>query len=224
MQKTQAGFSLVELMVVLVVIAAMTAVAIFYAVSHKKAYQPDDQALQISDILQEGRQRALTQRRPMRVEVNLNTNVVRLYDENLSTTSAADDILVKSFSMFASTSVRVDTRPSEIAYQPNEPMPVPPAVFTTSVYPSSISQNVCTIRFLANGTAVNAGTDAIGTGAVPTGLTLFVWAPKPTNVAESDIARAITVLGPTGVIRMWEFDRQSAASNKWEDSRRAGTY
>ena len=126
--------------------------------------------------------------------------------------------------MFASANVKVNTRPSNIGYEPQEPMPVPPAVFTSSVYTPSISQNVCTIRFLANGTAVNAGTNAVGAGAVPTGVTLFVWAPKPSNPSESVIARAITVLGATGVIRMWEFDSQSTAINKWKDSRRAGTY
>ena len=75
----------------------------------------------------------------------------------------------------------------------------PLAVFKTSVYPTSISQNVCTIRFLANGSAVDAGTNAIGGGAVATGVSLHVWSPNKNNNAQSDIARCITVLGATGV-------------------------
>ena len=71
------GFSMPELLVVLTIIGVMGAVAIFYATAHKKLYQPDDQALQIADILQEGRQRALTQRRPMRVEINLTNNTAK---------------------------------------------------------------------------------------------------------------------------------------------------
>lgn len=223
-RRNERGFSVVELLVVCAVIAVMSAIVLFYTSAHKKAYQPDEQALQIADILQEARQRSLTQRRTMRVEINLTTNVARLYDENTNAASASDDVLLRSLALFATTNVRMDTRPSEITYNPAESMPVPNAVFKSSVYSPSVGQNVCTIRFLANGTAVDAGTDAIGTGSVPTGVTLHIWSPNKTNTAQSDIARSLTVLGPSGVIRMWEFDHNSAASNKWKDSHRASSY
>ncbi len=222
--RSDAGFSVVELIVVVGVIAIMSTVVLFYASAHKKLYAPDEEALQITDILQEARQRSLTQRRPMRVEVNLTNNTVKLYDENIDATTANDDFLIKALNLSPSSSVRVDTRPSEISVNPPETMPVPNAVYSSSVYSTSISQNVCTIRFLPNGTAVNAGTNAIGSGAVPTGLTLFVWSPNKNNNAQSDIARSVTVLGATGVIRLWEYDHSSAASNKWKDSRRSSSY
>ncbi len=222
--RAESGFSVTELLVVVAIIAVMSAIVIFYANSHKKAYQPDDEATQIADIMQEARQRALTQRRTMRVEINLTTNIVKLYDENIDATSASDDVALKSFVLFAPANVKVDTRPSEIAYNPAESAPVPNAVFKTSVYTPSIGQNVCTIRFLANGTVVDAGTNAVGSGAVATGVTLHMWAPNKITPTQSDIARSITVLGSTGVIRMWEFDHSSAASNKWKDSRRSSSY
>ncbi|MEP6944989.1 MAG: prepilin-type N-terminal cleavage/methylation domain-containing protein [Acidobacteriota bacterium] len=223
-KRANSGYSIVELLVVLAVLAILTSISIFYAAGHKKLYQPDDQALQISDILQEARQRALTQRRSMRVEINTTTNTVKLYDENLDATTASDDVALKSLALFTTVNVRVDTRPAEISYNPPESLPVPSAVFKPSVYPPSISQTVATIRFLANGSAVDAGTNAIGTGAVPTGVTLHIWAPSKANTAQSDIARSITILGATGVIRLWEFDRSSSASNKWEDSRRSSSF
>jgi len=222
-KRFDAGFSIPELLVVLSIIGVMSAVVIFYATAHKKLYQPDDQALQIADMLQEGRQRALTQRRPMRVEINLTNNTAKLYDE-ITTATADDDVLLKALTLFSSANVKVDTRPAEIGYNPPESMPVPNAVFKTSVYPRSISQNVCTIRFLANGSAVDAGTNATGTGAVPTGVTLHIWQPNKSTPTNSDISRSITVLGATGVIRMWEFDHTSTASNKWKDSRRTSSY
>lgn len=218
------GFSILELLVVVGIIIVMTTAVLFYATAHKKLYQPDDQSLQIADMLQEGRQRALTQRRTMRVEINLTNNTAKLYDENTNATTATDDVLLKSLTLFATSNVRMDARPSEIGYNPAETMPVPNCVFKTSVYPTSISQNVCTIRFLANGSAVDAGTNAVGAGAVATGVTLHVWQPNKTNNNQSDIARSITVLGATGVIRLWEFDHSSAASNKWKDSRRSSSY
>ena len=222
--KVESGFSLIELLVVVGIMGVMATMVLFYANAHRKLYQPDEQALLLADMLQEGRQRALTERRTMRVEINLTTNTARLYDENRDSTVSTDDVLLKGMNLFAAANVRVDTRPSEISYNPPETMNVPNAVFAPSVYPPSISQSVCTIRFLANGTAVNAGTNAVGTGAVPTGLTLHIWSPKASNNAQSDIARSITVLGATGVIRLWEFDRNSTLTNKWKDSRRSSSY
>jgi Tfp pilus assembly protein FimT len=219
-----AGHSIVELLVAFVIIGVLSGIVLFYASAHKRLYQPDDQALQIADILQEARQRSLTMRRPMRVEINRTINTVKLYDENTNATTASDDVLLKTFNLFSSYYVRIDTRPAEIAYNPAETLPVPNAVFKPSVYPSSISQNVCTIRFLANGSAVDAGTNAIGSGAAILGVTLHVWAPNRTNAAESDIARSLTILGATGVIRMWEYDHTSTALNKWKDSRRSSSY
>ena len=221
---SESGFSVTELLVAVAIIGIMSATAIFYVSAHKKAYQPDDQALQIADILQEARQRSLTQRRAMRVEINLTTNTVRLYDENTDSTTAGDDVTLKTFTLFAPANVKVNAPPSEIGYNPQEPMPTPNALFKPSVYPPSIAQNVCTIRFLANGSVVDGGTNAIGAGAVVTGVTLHIWSPNKNTPSQSDIARAITVLGPTGVIRAWEFDHSSVAANKWEDSRRSSSY
>lgn len=222
--QNRAGFSIVELLVVISIIAVLSTVALFYASAHKKLYQPDDQALQLADMLQEARQRALTQRRVMRVEINLTTNTAKLYDENTNATSSSDDSMIKAMNLFSTNNVRVDTRPSEISYNPAESLPVPNAVFKSSVYTPSAAQNVCTIRFLPNGSAVDAGTNATGTGAVATGVTLHIWSPNKTDNTKSDISRSITVLGATGVIRLWEFDHNSTASNKWKDSRRSSSY
>ena len=222
--KSEAGFSVIEILVVVGIIGILSSIAIFYATNHKKAYQPDDQALMLADMLQEARQRALTQRRTMRVEINLATNTAKLYDENANATTASDDVVIKAMNLFAPTNVKVDSRPGQIAYNPAEQLPVPNAVFKPSVYTPSISQRVCTIRFLANGSAVDAGTNPTGAGAVPTGVTLHVWAPKQADATQSDIARSITILGATGVIRLWEYDPASTASNKWKDSRRSSTY
>jgi type II secretory pathway pseudopilin PulG len=222
--EAEAGFSAVEMLVVVSMILVLTAITIFYATPHKKAFQPDEEALQIADILQEARQRALTERRPMRVEINLSNYTVKLYDENVDQTTVNDDVLLRGLTLFADADVKINTNPTEATYTPPESMPVPAAVFKSSVYPPSISQTVCTIRFLANGTAVDAGTNAVGSGAVPTGITLFVWSPKKATPTQADILRSVTVLGPTGVIRLWEFDHDSSATNKWQDSRRSSSY
>jgi type II secretory pathway pseudopilin PulG len=220
---SEAGFSLIELMTVAFVILVLGGISLFYLTGHQKAYKPDDESLLVTDILQEARQRSLTERRTMRVEINLSNNTARLIDENQNPTTPDDDVVLKSVNLYNTAEVKMGPMPQNIGYNPPEPLPAPLAVFKPSVYPSSISQNVCTLRFRSDGTVVDAGNNATGTGAVMTGATIPVWSPKGTT-NESTIARAITVIGSTGTIRLWEFDTNLTGTNKWKDSRRYGTY
>jgi prepilin-type N-terminal cleavage/methylation domain-containing protein len=219
----ESGFSIVELLIVLLISAIMLAITGYYFVNHQKLYKPDDQALKIVDILQEARQRSLTQRETVRVEIDLTDNIVRLVDENTPTTET-DDREVRRNTLLPQNEVKLQNRPNDISYNPPEVLPAPTAVFTASIYPSSSTHNVCTIRFQSNGTVVNAGTNAIGAGATVTGYTLHIWSPKATNTNEADIARSITIIGSTGSIRIWEFNRNSTDTNKWNDSRSSSVY
>jgi prepilin-type N-terminal cleavage/methylation domain-containing protein len=219
----QGGFSLIELVVVLAIILIMASVAVFNYVGHQRLFKPDEQSSKIIDILQEARQRSLTQRETMRVEIDLTDNVVRLIDESLATT-AADDKKIRETVLVSNTDVKINVRPPDISLDPPETLPVPTAQFKTSTYLPSAGHTVCTIRFQRNGTVVNEGTSDIGANATVTGLTLYVWSPSKTNASVSEQARAITVIGTTGSIRQWEWKRSSTLTNKWDDSRRSGAY
>lgn len=217
------GFSIVELLIVLTVATIITSVSIFYLSGHQRLYKPDEQSLKLIDLLQEARQRSLTQRETMRVEIDLNDNSARLIDENTPSV-ASDDVEIREVTLYPSELVKINSQPPDIVTFPNETLPVPAAQFPQSVYPNSVTHNVCTFRFLRNGTVVNAGTNAIGDNASQTGATLFIWSPKKDNASVSEIARAITIIGATGSIRLWEYNRASSDTNKWKDSRRTGTY
>lgn len=214
--KSNAGYSLIELLLVLTIITIMSAVTGYYLTFHKQAYRADDQALQIIDILQEARQRSLTQRLTMRVEIDMTTNSVKLYNEQTPTTTN-DDVLIRQVSLMPVDQVIIDKKPSEITETPPEPIPTGDAEFKTSTYPSSNSHKVCTMRFQSDGKV----TDAAG---VTTGNNLYVWMPNKTDPTKSDIARAITVIGSTGSIRLWEYVVTSPDNNKWKDSRRTAGY
>ena len=92
--RRQSGFSLIELLAVFVVIGILVALSLIYANPHQKMYKPDDQSLQITDLLQEARQRSLTQRETMRLEISKTNNTASLYEEN-GTATADDDRLLK---------------------------------------------------------------------------------------------------------------------------------
>jgi prepilin-type N-terminal cleavage/methylation domain-containing protein len=223
LNSVQKGFSIVEVLVVLAIIVTVGAAASYYFSGHQKLYKTDDQTLLIADFLQEARQRSLTQRETMRVEIDLTDNQIRLIDENDVTTSDDDEVL-KAMALYFPNEVRMDMRPNNIAYNPPEPLPVPTANFVPSVYPPSATHQVCTLRFLSNGTVSDGGTNPIGDGAIVRGATIHVWQPSAENPDESSIARALTVIGSTGSVRLWEYDPGFPGSNKWKDSRRVGTY
>lgn len=222
-RKTEAGFSLAELLIVLSIVMVMICVTGYYFLAHQKLYKPDDQTLKIIDVLQEARQRSLTQRETVRVEIDLTDNTVKLFDEN-GASSSTDDREIRRVTLLAQTDVKLSQRADNITYNPPETLPAPTAVFAPSVYPSSSSHNVCTIRFQSNGTVMDAGTNGTGTGAVITGYSLHIWAPKKSNPNDAEIARSITIIGSTGSIRLWEFDKTATATNKWQDARRTTVY
>jgi prepilin-type N-terminal cleavage/methylation domain-containing protein len=217
------GFSMVELLIVLTVITILTGISLFYLSGHERLFRPDEEALKIIDIFQEARQRSLTQRETMRVEIDLTDSMVRLIDENQPNTPD-DDRQIRTIILLPQSDVKINSRPPDISTNPVEIMPVPIAQFKPSVYPASATHNVCTFRFLRNGTVVNEGTDSIGSNATTTGLTLFIWSPKQGNANESEISRAITVIGATGSVRFWEYNRNVTDANKWKDSRRSSIY
>lgn len=211
---------MIELIIVIVILSIMTAIPMLYLNASQKLYKPDSEALKIADIFQEARQRSLTQRKTMRVEIDLDDKVIRLINENKND-SADDHTVIKRMFLLPTNELTIDKRPLNITTNPPETFPAPTANFYISTYPKSASHRVCTVRFLSNGSVVNAGSDDTGTGAVPTGITLFIWSPNDANPNNSEIARAITIISTTGSIRMWEYDKNATAANKWKDSRRS---
>lgn len=213
--KNAEGFSLIELLIVVVLIAILSTISLIFLTSAQRLTRPDDQSLQIADILQEARQRALTQRVTMRVQIDITANVVRLINEQLPNT-ANDDVIIRQVPLLPNSQVRVNPRPDNIPYNPPEPLPAPTAVFLQSTYPLSPNNQVCTLRFRNGGDVVNAGNNDIGGGAIPQGVTLHVWSPTTANPNVSEIARSITVIGSTGSIRLWKFNPASIQANRWE--------
>jgi prepilin-type N-terminal cleavage/methylation domain-containing protein len=219
LKNLQRGFSLIELLVVLGIIAIMSTVSLIYFTSTKQLYKADEQGLQIVDLIQEARQRALTQRETMRVELDLSSNIARLIDEN-SSSVATDDQILRIVSFYDKSEVRIDTKPNNINISPAEIAPVPTAVFKPSTYIYSPAHTVCTLRFLLNGTVVDAGTSDVGANANSVGTTLYIWKPKQGSTTDAELARAITIVGSSGSVRMWEYTQQNG-TYVWKDSHRS---
>ena len=210
----QSGYSLLELMMVMVIGFILMSASFFYLTSHKSLYKVEDQALELLDVLQEAKQFALNQRQTMRVEINATKNAILIIDENTATLGDSDDRIIKQVKLANSNEATVGTRPANISVEPGEPSPVPKPTFAPSSHPLTTGNSVVVLRFTSTGLVLSAGTNSVGSGSTMTGATIYVWRPKKNAPTDSDLTRGITVLGASGTIRMWNY-MHNAASPSW---------
>lgn len=197
------GFSFIELIIVLLIVSIISVITLM-SVKGEKKYLADSQAYQIVDILQEARQRSLSQRETMRVEFNQTRNTVRLISEN-EPGKADDDTEIRSIKLQDPSYVVVGATPQNVVNPPSEISLTPVLTFKKSVHPLSNSDTVATLRFVRTGKVLDAGSNSIGDNSSVTGATIYVWMPdydssgKP--LKEGTIIRAITVQGTSGLSR-----------------------
>lgn len=206
----QYGFSLLELIVVLLVITVLTAVSVISFAGTRK-YNADDQAQEIVDVLNQARQSALNQRRTFRVEINKTKNKITLINEN-EYNDASDDKIVKSVALRKD--VFVNSVPSNVLANPTYSSPIPVLSYAAGNYPLSSGEEKITLRFARNGRVLDTGSDNIGTGSLMRGATIYVYTNKDkTNTPE--IIRAVTVSQTSGntAILKCSFDANNKCGN-----------
>jgi|SRR5262249_2792348 len=184
------GFSLIELLVVITVIAIVTGIAVFQFVNTREAYNADDAAYKVMNYFREAYSRAVSDHHSFRVTINNSTGIISLIDErtfggisngeNLS----GGAVLVKSEPL----GVRVSLA------QPTGVNPPPaPFNYAAATFPS----NVWTGHFQSIGSV----TDASGN---PQSCTLFFQPSDRTNIPS--LIRAVTVFGSSGSVRFWMYN------------------
>lgn len=200
--KSAAGFSMAELLVVMAIIAIMAAVSIPYIYSYRVLYKSEEQALKVMDIMRETSQLALTRRRTFRMEVDMTDNALLIIDEN----GSADDILIKSIPFEAPGMLRLDVKPAGIS-QPNPPNYNPAVFALDSVGHMNgstpvIGHRVWALRFRSDGSVVTAANN-------PVSATMFIFpsaGPSSDVPTDNKQVRAITVYGGSGAVRYWKYD------------------
>lgn len=207
---SQKGFSLIELLLVIMMIAILVAVSVMSFASTRK-YDADNQALELVDLLNQARQSALNQRRVFRVEINKTKRQVSLINENDFNT-ADDDRIVKFITLRKG--VFVNEVPSNVAAAPTASTPIPILDFVSSGYPLSSGEEKVTLRFARNGRVLDTGSDSIGTGSLMRGATIYVYTNRE-GTDTPEIIRAVTVTqtsGSTSILRC-SFDSTKKCGN-----------
>lgn len=204
------GFSIIELIIVLGIIAVMSAISLPYIVNFKKGYKSEDQAIKMIDVMRETAQLALNRRRTMRFQIDLTANAMLIIDEF----NAQPDVLVKSIPLELTRDLRNDIIPVGVTI-PNPPNYANIA-FTTDttghrVGAATVNGNsIWAARFRSDGSVVNAAN-------VPISASIYIWPPvtpgstTPRNLAE---VRAITLFGGSGAIRYWKHNGTTFVANQ----------
>jgi prepilin-type N-terminal cleavage/methylation domain-containing protein len=173
----RAGFSLIELMVVLGVIGVATAMAVLVMPSALVSAKADSGATRLQSVLRTAREQAISQRRNVRVAFNTpNQIVVSREDVPGPGTTVLTTILLEdgmSFRLFAG-------------------LPDTPDAFGSGSATSF--GTATTYKFTSEGSFVDQNGDAVN-GTVFLGRT-----NEPLS------ARAVSLFGPTALIRQWRWN------------------
>jgi prepilin-type N-terminal cleavage/methylation domain-containing protein len=192
-QRPEAGFSLIELLVVVAMVVILTTISVFALRSSKRSYAPDDEANQIVSFFREAHQRALSQRQTQRVTIDRNQLLVRLMDEGLL--PGGDEVEIirgKLNGTVAMTQPRIG----------GNLLPLPPAPYNynTAVF----TDGVCQFRFRADGSVVDSAGNSVSA--------TFFFTPLDMNDQSQTLVRSVTLFGPSGSTRAWKYD---AANTKF---------
>lgn len=210
----ESGFSLIELIIVMLVISILSVLALMSFRADDK-YLADTQAYQIIDIIQEARQRSLTQHQTMRVEINQTRRTIRLIAEN-EPGNADDDKEIRNIKLEDPKNVIVGLPPKNIVKNPSDTSISPLLAFKKSVHPLSATDTVATLRFVRNGKVLNAGSNSIGDNSTITGATIYVWMPDDGQTPiNGSVIRAITVQAVSGISQYLKCPLTNGKCENW---------
>jgi prepilin-type N-terminal cleavage/methylation domain-containing protein len=184
---SDAGFSMIELLLVLAVTAVLTGITIFSLRSSKRSYAPDDEATQIVSYFREAHQRALSQRQTQRVTIDRNNLVIRLMDEGLL--PGGDEVEIIRGKLNGTVSMQQPTVNSVL-------IPMPPGPYNYNAAP--FANGVIQFRFRADGSVVDAAGNSISS--------TFFFTPLDMNDQSINLVRGVTLFGPSGSTRTWKYD------------------
>lgn len=188
------GFSVVELLAVVAIIAIMIAIALPSIFTGRRIYAVDDASNQIVDILQFAQQRALSERQTMRVELVPGTSTTRgtiqVVDQETLLAGAGDDVVIRNELLPENKDVTINTATGLL------PSPPSPFNFQQWTWPGGM----LVIRFRPDGTVTNGAN-------IPQSLTMTMYVPISEGVPDLGLTRAITVFGPTGTARSWFYNQ-----------------
>jgi prepilin-type N-terminal cleavage/methylation domain-containing protein len=180
----ESGFTLIELLVVVAIIAVSLVVTIAVNPQFIRTAKADAGVIQAMEVLRSARETAISKRRNVQV-VFTGTNTIETFREDINASNEVS----------GTTKLRTVTLEGRLEFLLVDGLPDTPDEFGRT---TALSFPKASRRFSTEGTFIDASGD-------PMNGTVFL-AVK----GEPNSARAITVFGPTGLLRAWRWD-----GSKW---------
>jgi len=182
----QKGFSLPELVVVLLVVAIILVVALPQILSSRRLFKFSGLQRQVATSLRESRQEAMSQRKPITFRYDNSNKRVVTYGGSFGALGDAKNVVVS----LSGSGVESDS----IKY--GRPSGVPTSALSDTTNLTNLSSNAVEITFQADGSVIDASNN-------PQNRALFFYHDK----YRLDTAFAVSVLGAGGRIKVWRYSQ-----------------
>lgn len=186
--KNQKGFSMPELVIVLLVLAILVTLALPQIISSRRLFRFSAMQRQIASSLTDARQEAMGQRTPVTFRYDNSTKEIRLYGGKYGISGDSKNL----FLQMAGSGVA----PSDIIY--GRPAGVSTAALGDGTNLTDLTSNAVEITFQADGSVINASNN-------PQNYTMFFYHGKHAE----ETAFAVSVLGAGGRAKVWRYNKQT---------------
>ena len=185
--KKQRGFSLPELMIVVLIISILVVLALPQVMSSRRLFRFSGLQRQVTSSLTEARQEAMSQRKPITVLYDDTTKRIILHGGKFGDSGDAQNRIVELTGS--------GLGPDEIAY--GRPGGATTAALADTSNITPLTGNAATIIYQADGSVIDTATQS------PKNSALFFY-----NVNyEDDMAFAVSVLGAGGRAKIWRYNK-----------------
>jgi prepilin-type N-terminal cleavage/methylation domain-containing protein len=189
-KRAESGFSLPELVVVLLIGAIILVLALPQIISSRKLFRFSAVQRQVGTMLREARQEAMSQRRPITFRYDNGNKAVTIYGGEFG---AAGDARNRTASLFDS-----GLPSEEIVY--GKPPGASAAALGDTTNITNLTSGTVEITFQSDGSVLDAANN-------PVNKALFFYHDK----YRSETAFAVSVLGAGGRIKIWRFSEGANA-------------
>lgn len=184
----QKGFSLPELVIVLLILAILVTLALPQIISSRRLFRFSGMQRQVAASLRDARQEAMGQRTPVTFRYDNSAKEIKIHGGKYGTAGDAKNLVIQ---MSGS-----GLDPGDILY--GRPAGVPSAALGDGTNLSDLTSNILEVTFQADGSVIDAGGN-------PQNRTMFFYHRKHAK----ETAFAVSVLGAGGRVKTWRYNAQT---------------
>ena len=189
-KKNQKGFSLAELIIVLLVISILVVLALPQVISSRRLFRFAGLQRQVASSLSDARQEAMSQRTPITFRYDNQKKNVIIYGGSYGTLGDSKN----------KKSALTDSGLEENDVVYGRPADAPSSALADSSNMTPLTGNVVDITFQSDGSVIDAANN-------PANNALFIYHKK----YAADTAFAISVLGAGGRVKVWRYSKNIKA-------------